>query len=203
MNVRTSWIRLLAGAALLGAIAHPVRAADPASSATPNPAMEQAMKLGSPGAAHRALDPLVGHFNATIRTWMKPGDPPMVSKGVSDNSWILDGRFVKQDYKGDWNGQPFQGLGLTGYDNLRAEYQSMWIDNMDTGMMTATGNFDATNSTLKQEGHFSCPITGEKDRWYRSELKIVNKDQQVYSSYGKDPTGKEFKGMEIVYTRAK
>jgi hypothetical protein len=54
----------------------------------------------------------------------------------------------------------------------------------------------------KSAGTFSCPVTGEKDMWYRSEWKI-GKDKQVYSMFTKGPDGNEFKSMEITYTRAK
>jgi hypothetical protein len=174
----------------------------PAMSAEQTAMMQKAMPLMTPGAEHRALDPIIGKWNAMVTMWMKPGDKPQQSKGVSDHSWVLNGHFVKQDYKGDMGGQPFEGTGYTGFDKVRNEYQSVWMDSMATGMMVSAGA-PASGGTIQQSGTFGCPMTGDKNMWMRTELKIVNNDRFTYASYTKDPQGKEFKGMEIVYTRAK
>ncbi len=203
MNTRTWTIGL--AALLIGGTVH---AADkPASTPAMTPEMvamqKKAMELGTPGAHHKMLEPTVGKWTAKASFWMKSGDKPMVSEGTSETTWILGGRFLKQDYKGTWEGQPFEGLGIIGYDNMRAEYQSLWLDSMMTGQMIATGTYDAAAKLFKFGGTFSCPMTGEKNRAYRAELKINSNDKHTYVSYDKTPEGKEFKSMEIVYTRAK
>jgi hypothetical protein len=77
------------------------------------------------------------------------------------------------------------------------------MDNMSTGMFEGSGQYDAAGKAITQTGTFSCPFTGEKDMWYRSEWKIINKDKNVLSMYRKGPDGKEFRSMEIVYKRTK
>lgn len=165
--------------------------------------MQAAQKYMTPGEDHRVLDPLVGRLNAKVTMWMKPGDKPQVSEGSQINSWTMNKHFLKGDYKGTFNGQPFVGTGYWGYDNVRQQYQSIWIDGMGTGMMYAPGTYDAAKKTITTTGTFGCPMTGEKDMGYRSELKIDGPDKHTYSTYSKGPDGQEFKGMEIVYTRAK
>ncbi len=166
-------------------------------------AMQKAMELGLPNANHKVLDAYVGTWNCTLRGWMKPGDKPMESKGVSENTWAYGGRFLKQEFKGDWAGQPFSGSGIIGYDNVRGEYQSIWYDSMSTGIMQMTGSYDPATKTLAVSGTFGCPMTGEKNFWIRSDMKSVDADNFTYTSYAKDPSGKEFKSMEILYTRVK
>lgn len=165
--------------------------------------MERAAKWGAPGDQHKRLEPFAGSWNYTAKMWMKPGDKPMDMKGTAQNDWILGGRFLKMTARGEMNGQPFEGLGYTGFDNVRGEYQSTWMDNMMTGIMKVTGNYDSATKTIKQSGTFGCPMTGEKDLWTRSEWKAVSNDKNLYSAYSKDENGKEFKSMEITYTRAK
>ena len=97
---------------------------------------------------------------------------------------------------------PCEGIGFLGYTNLRQEYQSVWFDNMMTGMMVGTGEFDAATKTLTDEGDFSCPVTGETHRWYRTAWTVVDPDHTTYESYSRTPEGREFKSMEIRYTRA-
>ena len=77
----------------------------------------------------------------------------------------------------------------------------MWLDNMITGMMRGTGQLDAATGTLTDEGDFSCPITGESHRWYRAAWTVVDQNHTTYESYARTSEGREFKSMEIHYTR--
>ncbi len=170
-------------------------AADPAQ-------MEKMKAMMAPTAAHKTLEAMVGKWNYASKFWMTADGKAEETGGTAENTLIYGGRFLKQDIKGTWMGQPFEGTGIVGYDNVRGQYQSIWFDNMMTGIMVMTGQFDAASNTLKESGKNSCPMTGEKDRECRADWKIVDANQNVYSSYTTGPDGKEFKAMEIVYTRA-
>jgi hypothetical protein len=203
---RKQFLGTLALALIVSGAAGAADKMQPAASAMPaDPAamMQKAKPFMTPGAEHQALDPMVGRWNAKVSMWMKPGDMPQVSTGTAEMSWVLDKHFIRQDYTGDMGGQRFAGVGYTGYDKVRGEYQSVWLDNMMTGMMLGTGTSPDSGKTIKQEGTFGCPITQDKHLWFRTETRMDGKDKIVYSSYGKDPQGKEYKGMEIVYTRVK
>jgi len=174
-----------------------------------DPAMEAAMakmeELGGPGEGHKALEPFTGTWTYTLRWWMAPDAAPQEMTGTAINSLIFGGRFLKQEIAGAAmaEGQlPFEGLGVTGYDNMRKEYQSVWFDNMSTGMMRGTGTFDAAAKTMTEQGDFSCPMTGETHRKFRAVWKVVDDSRSTYESYMSTPEGQEFKAMEIHYTRA-
>ena len=125
--------------------------------------------------------------------------------GTAKESLILGGRFLKQEISGEplEKGQPpFEGVGFIGYDNIRKEYQTVWFDNMMTGMMRGAGKFDAATGTLSDQGDFSCPTTGETNRWYRTAWTVMDEDHTKYESYSRASDGREFKSMEILYTRA-
>jgi hypothetical protein len=165
--------------------------------------MQEMMKKMQPNENHKAFQVLVGKWDAATRMWMKPGDTPAVSSGTTVNTLVYGGRFLEQTYTGSFNGQPFEGTGLLGYDNIIGQYQTVWYDNFSTGVMFFSGSYDPATKTFTTAGTFGCPMTGEKDRWMRNEWKIVDDNTNVYSSYGKTQAGAEFKSMEITYTRAK
>jgi len=165
--------------------------------------MELMMKYGSPGENHKVLEPLIGKWDHTVRWWMSPEAPAQESQGRNENTWIMGGRFLQQTATGTAMDQPFEGMGLTGYDNVREEYISIWIDNMGTGMMSATGQYDPVSKTITEAGTLACPMTGEKNKSLRSEWKIIDQDNYTYLMYSNAPDGKEFKTMEVVYTRVK
>lgn len=165
--------------------------------------MAKMVEAGTPGPNHAILKAFEGEWTVTSRSRMKPGDKPEQSKGTSSLSWIFEGRFLKQTFKGDMGGQPFEGIGYVGYDNTKKEYVSIWMDSLSTGIFQSKGQYDAASKTIKDEGTYSCAMTDEKDKWFRSEWKLVDKNKHTYSMYTKDPSGKEFKMMELVYKRAK
>lgn len=171
------------------------------------PAMEAQMKemmaRTTPNENHKILESLVGTFNAEVKNIMVPNAPAQVSNGTSVQEMMFGGRFLKQTFNGNFSNQPFSGVGYTGYDLVRGEYQGIWLDNFMTGIMEATGQYDAATKTINMGCTFGCPMTGEKDRWSRSEWTMINPDKNVYKSYSKDKDGNEFMSMEITYTRAK
>jgi hypothetical protein len=163
--------------------------------------MEKWKEFSTPNENHQVLGTLVGNWNYTIKWWMSPDAKPEESKGASEIEWIMGGRFIEHTVEGTSMGQPFEGMGIIGYDNEKKQYQSIWIDNMGTGIMTGSGNYDPDTKTLTDQGTFSCPAEGQKS--YRGVTKIIDKDNFTYEWYMTGPDGKEFRAMEIVYTRKK
>jgi len=166
-------------------------------------AMQEMMKISTPGEEHKVLEPLIGTWKNVFKGRMSPNEKIEESKGTSEHTWMYDGRYVKADFKGNWAGQPFEGIDFIGYDKMKGEYQLVSLNNMSTSLMQASGSYDKNSKTLKLGGMFSCPLTGEKEKWFRAEWKIINKDKNIYTSYFKDKEGKEFKSAEINYSRIK
>lgn len=177
-------------------------AAVPAASPAMDPAMMEKMKaMMAPTEAHKALEDFVGKWAYTGKFWMTAEAPAQDMTGTAEHTLIYGGRFLKQEIEGPWMGEQFEGLGFTGYDNIQGEYQTVWLDSMATGMMKVSGQYDPATKTLSQSGTNSCPLTGEKDRQGRSEWTVTDADHSVYTSYSTGADGKEFKTMEITYTR--
>jgi len=164
--------------------------------------MEKWLQVATPSAGHKALEPVVGTWDAKITTWMSPGAPPQESTGTSENKWVLGGRFVQQSHEGNFMGQPFSGVGYTGYDNFKKKYVGTWMDTMGTMIMVSQGSADATGKTLSMTSTIDDIMTG-KPASIKSEIKIVDPGHHVMEMWGPDPTGKQFKTMEIRYTRKK
>lgn len=192
---------------LIGFIANvsAVRAGDESKEKSSKPdhdaMMEKWKEFATPNENHKLLDALVGNWDYTIKWWMSPDGEPEVSKGISEIQWIMGARFIQHKVQGTSMEQPFEGMGIMGYDNEKKEYQSVWIDNMGTGIVKGTGNFDPDTKTLIEQGTFSCPAEGEKS--YRGVTKIIDRDHFTYEWYMAGPDGKEFRAMEIVYNRKK
>ncbi len=82
----------------------------------------------TPGAGQEKLNPLVGTFDVKIKTWISPGSEPVESTASTVSAWVLDGRYVQSMLVGNIAGEPFSGIGYTGYDNVSKNYQVRgWI----------------------------------------------------------------------------
>jgi hypothetical protein len=101
---------------------------------------------------------------------------------------------------GDVNGMRFEGLGYTGYDNFKKQYVGAWMDTMGTMMMTMTGSADPSGKVLTATSTIDDITTGKKVV-VREVTRIVDANKHIFEMYGADPSGKEFKMMEAVYTR--
>jgi Protein of unknown function (DUF1579) len=168
-----------------------------------DPAMMQAMMAaGTPGAPHKKLDGMVGSWDTKITLWMMPGIDPMMSTGTSANQWVMGGRYLEQRFKGDFAGMPFEGVGYSGYDNVKKQYWGTWMDNMSTGMMTSTGNVSDDGKTWNFDATMADPMTG-KDSTAKEKITIADADHHTMEMWVAGPDGKMFKNMEIAYSRRK
>jgi hypothetical protein len=174
----------------------------PAKEMSPDEMMKKMTELGTPGTAHKKLEPTVGKFNLTVHTWMEPGAPEETSTGTETSEWILGGRFVQSKVEGTMMGQPFSGQGITGYDNATKNYQASWIDSMGTMMMPlSTGTVDPGGKVFTFIVDWTCPIQGPLHT--REVLTIIDNNRHNFEMFNTGGDGKEHRMMLIEYTRAK
>ncbi len=165
--------------------------------------MEKMMKLATPGPQHAMLAKTAGKWTFTSTMYgMDPAAPPTKSVGTSEREMILGGRFLFEKNKGEFSGMPFEGIGITGYDNAQQKYTNFWADNFGTMTMTGSGSADSTGKVITIVSTFDDPMTGQKNATMRLVLKIVSDDELHLDMYS-SPQGKELKMVEMVMTRAK
>jgi len=165
----------------------------------PQAMMETYKKLATPGEPHKLFASLAGSWTTKTKEWMEPDKPPMESTGSAEMKMLLDGRFLQQEFTGDMMGQPYSGIGISAYDNLRKRYVTMWIDSMGTGIFTMEGTASADGKTITLKGQHA--ELGGGQMTHRAVWKIVDSNTQTFDMYGTHEHGKEMKMMEITYTR--
>jgi len=158
---------------------------------------EAMMKLGQPGPQHEMLKKCEGDWKAVVKSWMGPGDP-VINQGSAQFKMILGGRFLEQRFNGTMMDMPFEGYGLTGYDNVKKVYTVIWMDNSSTGVMTSTGSYDESKRTMTFKGATTGP--DGKPMTLRMVNAMPDDNTQVFTMYNVEK-GKETKMMEIAYTR--
>ncbi|WP_411727857.1 DUF1579 domain-containing protein [Methyloglobulus sp.] len=161
--------------------------------------MELYTKLATPGEPHKLFASLAGSWTTKTKEWMEPGKPPTESTGSAEMKMLLDGRFLYQEFTGQMMGQPFSGIGIDAYDNVRKRYVTAWMDTMGTGIFIMEGTASADGRTITLKGQHAEPGGGQMT--HRAVWKIVDSNTQTFDMYGAHHGGKEMKMMEITYTR--
>ena len=162
----------------------------------PKQLQELYKKFATPGKPHQHFKRLVGRWNCEMKMF---SPQPSTSKGSATFQVIMGGRYMQQRFRAKMQGQSFQGMGITGYDNAKKKYVGIWVDNMGTGIMSVEGTYDAKKQTLTEIGTSSSPTGTMK---MRMTSHYIDKDKFLFTMYLTIPNG-ERKLMEITYTRAK
>lgn len=155
-----------------------------------------------PGKEHQLMASWNGTWDTEITSWAAPGAPPSKITGTVENQMLLDGRYQQSLHQASWEGAPFQGISTMGYDNAKKIFVSTWIDNMGTGIMSAEGPWDEATQSITFTGRMVDP-SRLKEVGIREIFKVIDSNTQVMEMFAPSPDGKEFKSMEIRFTRKK
>jgi hypothetical protein len=147
---------------------------------------------------HKKLAESVGTFDVETEFWMAPGAPAQKGKAVSKREMILNGFYLRETFKMDWEGMKFEGQLTSGYDTVRKRMVNTWVDNMSPvmnieyggekdGMLVFTGENPGMDGTLKKT---------------RSTIKFDGDDKWTMTAYFVKEGGDEMH-MRMVYTRRK
>ena len=160
-----------------------------------------AMAAMMPGPMHTHLAALAGEWNVKGKYMMAPGTEWVPFEGTAKREMVMGGRHLAESFDSEFMGMPYQGSGVTGYDNLRGEYTSVWYDNSSTGTMVCTGNANDAGTEITFVGETSDAMTGETHRWVKMRHIVKGKDNTVFQSFAKTEDGDEWLSMERIYTR--
>jgi len=166
-----------------------------------DPAMMQAwMAAMTPGEHHEHMKKLVGNFDYTMKTWESATAAPVESSGKRTAEMIMGGRYLVEDYTGQFMGQTFLGRATMGYDNVGKQYVTTWIDNMSTGIMNGHGTCSESGWAMTSQS--LDPMTG-KEVASRSTMTMKDADTIFMEMWMPGPDGKEMKWMEMTLKRSK
>jgi len=158
----------------------------------------------TPSDVHKMMSSWSGTWDGEVTMWYTPGMPPEKSKSTSQNKMVMGGRYQVSNHTGNMMGQPFEGMSTVAYDNARKVFINTWIDNMGSGIMVLEGPWDEASKSVTMKGKVVDGMSGNgKEMEIRETFKIIDDNTQLMEMFGPGPDGKEFKMMEIKYTRKK
>jgi hypothetical protein len=163
--------------------------------------MEAWMKAATPGEPHAQLAKMAGEWSVHSAWAQAPGQE-MESTGTARFETILGGRFVTQKADGTMMGMPFEGFGVAGYDNLKKQYVSVWLDSMGTMVMICHGTSTDGGKTITYKSEMQNPVDG-KVIPLRLVETFVSDDVHTMEMYNPGKDGQEMRSMKLTYTRVK
>jgi hypothetical protein len=202
-------VGLTAGPALAAAAetsqAQPLTPKGPPKPAIPKPPTQEEMmanwaKAKTPGEPHKVLESFVGRWSSHVKMQMDPGQPVQESDGTAEGTMVLGGRYVQVVHHGTVMGEPFEGIMLSGYDNLAKKYVATWVDNMGTSIVHYDGSFDKNTKRLMMGARFIDPMTG-KPMKTRTVTAFLSPTSWTYEEYAPGAGGKERLVMLITFTK--
>jgi hypothetical protein len=156
--------------------------------------------MPKPGPEHAVLKEHAGVWDATVESFMAPGQPPVLSKGIETGTMVGDFWLVS-DFKTEIMGTPFTGRGTLGFDPAKKKYVSSWVDSMTPTLSLGESHYDAATRT------FTGWLDGLDYAGKPAKIKAVTvlKDPatRVFTMSLPGPDGKEMTAMRITYTRRK
>jgi hypothetical protein len=168
----------------------------------PDEATKRLMEAATPNERHKDLARFAGTWDTRSAFWVEGGEkPPAESEGTAVFTWALGERFLKQEFNGEFMGQPMAGIGYIGYDNVKKVYTQFWIDNTSTAMYTAEGDYDSTGAILTLHGTMDEPATGEMNKPVKYVVRHIDKYRWVYELHDMSFPEPNTKVGEILYTR--
>ena len=179
-----------------------------AKAAAPSPQVQSAdaaaiqaiARFAEPNAHHQQLLGFVGSWEIISRVWMSPGQAPVETKGSAEKHMVLGGRFLQENFTGTMMATPFVGQGLTGYDNAKKRYVSIWVDTLSTAVLCSEGTMAADDKQLVLTGSGFDPATGQ-DKSFLQVIHIDSNQSHSFEWFEPGADGKETKLFEVIYTR--
>jgi hypothetical protein len=121
------------------------------------------------------------------------------SKATMTSAPELGGRVLLSRFKGDMDGQPFEGIELRGYDKEKREFWTVWCDSMGTSCLTMRGTRDADGNVTMKSDEFDCD---GKPCVATTTERVLDGDHVTFDMKSTS-AGSESQSMSIRYARRK
>lgn len=195
----------IAMSALMTAAAGAAAAEEKKAAAPPVTAEQQAQmaayaNASTPRAEHAQLAYFAGNWTTKTQVWMDPKAAALESTGTSKGEVVYGGRYVSMTFVGTFWGQPFNGYGLLGYDNLRGKFFNTWVDSMTTGFWLAYGEYDKASNAWTFLGEIPDMMKPSTSIKVRQVIRIYDQNHYGFDWY-EFRDGKETRTMNVDYRR--
>ncbi len=153
-----------------------------------------------PGPVHKQMESLAGSWDVEVAYVL--GGKENKGKARCEARWILDGRFLEQEYKSNFQGKPFTVLQILGYDNQKKKTIELMLDNLSTTVLHNEGTISEDGKVISNEGESLDRASGKTEK-LRTVYTIIDQDHFTLEWFRPAEGGKEEKVVSMTHTRRK
>ncbi|MHC4078557.1 MAG: DUF1579 family protein [Planctomycetota bacterium] len=168
------------------------------SEADPAEAMAKISKAARLGPQHDKLAALAGTWDLQFKHRAGPDAAWKTESGTATSRVVLGGRYLVEELKCTYDGTPYEGVRVHGYDNLEGTYFNIWMDNLGTWPVTSRGATDDSD-VLKYHGRWK-DIHTPSGRPFQTVVRRDGTDKWQLELFD-TIDGTEVKILEATYTR--
>ena len=151
---------------------------------------------------HGELERLVGHWSGQVRVYTEPGneDSAIEGRGISSATFVMGGKFLQTDFKGEMRDQAFQGVGIDGYDSAREKHFAFWADSQSDTMTMFSGDCSEDGKTLTLYADSVHPETGA-DLKLKGITTIRSHQRYTYEQFVQNDEGDWLLVMRGIFSK--
>ncbi len=159
-------------------------------------------KKNQPGPQHRRLHLITGNWDSKVMIWANdPGAAPLEFTGSTTREWVLGGRFMEERHvEHEANEIVYESVSYIGYNRQYGLFEYFRMSSESTGIFVERGRYNPATNSITTRGSFNDPATGFTVH-IRTEIKIFGPDDHSRVVYQTEEDGREYKRVEITYTR--
>lgn len=155
--------------------------------------------LPGPTAEHKALESMVGTWNAQCSFHM--GGPEPMKVEATETVQMFGQYFTEGLFEANMFGMPFQGRSSMGYEPSSGEYVSTWWDTMTPQLFAFRGKFDDAGKVLTMHAKGTDFMSGQPAS-YRTTEEHDGPDKRTFCMFMQVDGQPEVQLFTHEYTRA-
>lgn len=158
--------------------------------------------MPKPQDEHQWLQRFVGEWDLEGEFTLEPGQPPIKTHGT-ETVRSLGGFWIISEVKGEFMGQPMQGVMTLGYDPKRSQYVGTWVDSMGDHLWRYEGAVSESGDKLTLESEGPCPMQPGRTAQMKDVTEFQGDDVRVLTTHVQLEDGQWVAPMKMTARRKK
>lgn len=141
-----------------------------------------------------------GEWKDTMLYYTEPGTSPDTGYTTTVYKTELDTLYTTAVTRGFIFSRSFEGRNIMGWDNTKKVFQSVWVDNLGSGITMLEGPWNSDNKTITLKGKMLDPAS-EKETDFEEVITIIDDKHQKFEMWNTDLKGNRRLTMQIFSTK--